>query len=134
MFDGLCPTCSGPVDGWLECCADHDSTGICENCGTRFDAWAHFQCRVCKDHGNASPKTLVAFHPAAISFYDDHGVSIRFRADDFESVKRGFDLVDAHEMDLVAEDPPRVDVTIDHDGDDLRLTFDETVTVVDVRR
>lgn len=74
------------------------------------------------------------FHPAVISFYDDHGVSIRFRADDFEGVTRGFELMDAHELDLVSTDPPRVTVTIAYEGDDLRLIFDETVTDADVHR
>ena len=74
------------------------------------------------------------FHPAVISFYDDHGVSIRFCADDFEGVTRGFDLMDAHEMDLISTDPPQVTVTITYEGDDFGLTFDETVTVVDVQR
>lgn len=134
MFNGLCPTCSGPVDGWLDCCTDHDPSGICEHCDTPFDAWARFQCRICKDHGNASPKELAMFHPAVISFYDDHGVSIRFRADDFEGVTRGFELMDAHELDLVSTDPPRVTVTIAYEGDDLRLIFDETVTDADVHR
>ena len=134
MFNGLCPTCSGPVDAWLDCCTNHDSDGICEHCGTPFDAWARFRCRICKDHGNASPKELAMFHPAVISFYDDHGVSIRFCADDFESVTRGFDLMDAHEMNLTSTDPLQVTVTITYEGDDLGLTFDETVTVVDVQR
>ena len=134
MFNGLCPTCSGPVDAWLDCCTDHDSEGICEHCGTPFDAWARFQCRICKDHGNASPKSLVMFHPAVRSFYDDHAVSIRFRADEFESVARGYDLMDAHEVDIVSTDPHQVTVTITHEGDDLRLTFDESVDVVDVQR
>lgn len=133
MFDGVCPTCSGPVDGWLDYCPDHES-GLCEHCGTRFVAWARFECRVCKDHGNTSPKALALLHPAVMGFYDDHGVSTRFRADDVESVARGFELMDAHTLALVSRDPPRVEVTIEHEEDTLVLVFDETVDVVDVRR
>lgn len=134
MFDGLCPACSGPVDGWLECCIDHELTGICENCGMRLAVWAGFQCRICKNHSVSSPKGLALFHPAVISFYDDRGVSTRTQADDFESVRRVFDLMDDHKLDLVSEDPPRVAVTASFDGEDVRLTFDETASVVDVRR
>lgn len=134
MFDGFCPDCSGSVDGWLECCSEHDSSGVCEQCGKRFAAWARFECRVCKRHGIASPKTLALFHPAMISFYDDHGVSIRVRADDFETARRVFEHMHDHCMDLVSTGPPEVAVTASMNGEEIRLTFDETASVVDVRR
>lgn len=134
LFDGLCPACSGSVDGWLDCCTEHDPTDGCENCGTKVAAWARFQCRICKNHSVSSPKALALFHPAVISFYDDHGVSTRVRADDFQRVSRLCDLLDDHELVLVSEEPPRVDVTVAFDDDELRLTFDETADVVDVRR
>lgn len=134
LFDGLCPACSGPVDSWLDCCPDHDASGICADCGKRFVAWARFQCRVCKNHSVASPKGLVLFLPKVISFYDDHGESIRVRADDFERATRVFDMMDAHELTLVSTDPPRVAVTATQGDDEVRVTFDETVRVVDVER
>lgn len=134
LFDGLCPACSGPVDSWLEHCADHDPTGDCERCGMKSATLARFQCQVCKNHSASAPESLALFHPAVISFYDDRGVSTRIRADDFESVRRVFDLVDGHGMELVSEDPPRVAVTATLDGDGVRLTFDEAASVVDVRR
>lgn len=134
MFDGLCPTCSGPVDSWLDCCTSHDSTGICGDCGTEFNSWIRFRCRVCKDHCNSSPKAVALLHPAVIAFYENHDVSVRFHADDFESVQRGLHLVDAHELDLVSEDPPRTAVTAAVEHDEIRLTFDETARVVDICR
>ncbi|WP_435361927.1 winged helix-turn-helix domain-containing protein [Haloarchaeobius sp. DFWS5] len=134
LFEGLCLACSGPVEGWLECCSNHDSTGICDHCGTTFAVWAHFRCRVCKNHSTTSPKSLALFHPAVIAFYEDHDVSTRIRADDYESVRRVFDLMDDHVMDPVSQDPPLVAVRTVQDGDDVCLTFDEAATVVDVRR
>jgi DNA-binding transcriptional ArsR family regulator len=134
MFDGFCPDCSGSVEGWLECCADHDSAGVCEHCGKQFAAWARFQCQICKRHGISSPKTIALFHPAVISFYDDHGVSIRFRADDFENARQVFSHMHDHGMDIVSTDPPRVTVTASMNDEEIRLTFDETGNVVDVRR
>lgn len=134
MFDGFCPDCSGPVDGWLETCADHDQAGVCEHCGKTFSAWARFQCRVCKRHDISSPKTLALFHPAVVAFYADHGVSIRLQADDFEGACRIFDHMHDHGMELLSTDPPRVQVTATLDGDEVRLTFDETADVVDIDR
>ncbi|MBS3761284.1 MAG: winged helix-turn-helix transcriptional regulator [Halodesulfurarchaeum sp.] len=134
MFDGFCPDCSGAVEGRLEWCADHDGDGICEHCGKQFVAWARFQCQVCKRHDISSPKTLALFHPAVVSFYDDHGVSIRFRADDFENARQVFDRMHDHGLELVSTGPPRVAVTASMNGETICLTFDETAAVVDVRR
>jgi ssDNA-binding Zn-finger/Zn-ribbon topoisomerase 1 len=134
MFDGLCPTCSGRVDSWLQCCPEHETDGVCERCGLRMEILARFQCRTCEEYGVTSPKRLALFHPAVVSFYDDHGVSTRLQADDFESAKRVHDLVDDHELNLVSEKPPRVTVTASLDCDEVHLTFDETVNVIDVIR
>lgn len=134
LFDGLCPACSGPVDGWLEYCTNHDATGICEECGMKIAARARFQCRICRNHKIDPLQGLALFHPAVASFYDDHGVSTRVRADAFETVKRFYDLMDTHEVELVSEEPPRAEVTATCDGDEIGLVFGDTVSVVDVHR
>lgn len=133
MFDGLCPACSGRVEGRLECCPAHDPDGLCARCGMRFAVVARFECRTCKNHNVSSPKALALFHPAVVSFYDAHGVSTRVRADEIGSVRRAFDLMDDHEVTVVSEEPPEVTVLVSHDGDERRVTFDESVRVVDVR-
>lgn len=134
LFEGLCPACSGPVDGWLEYCTDHDATGICEECGTNVPARGRFQCRICRNHKIDPLQGLALFHPAMIAFYDDHGISTRIHADDFRTVKRFYDLMEAHEIELLSEEPPRAEVTATCDGEAIRLTFDDTVSVVDVDR
>ena len=134
MFDGFCPDCSGSVESWLEVCTDHDSAGICEQCGKKYAAWVRFQCRVCKRHGISSPKILALFHPAVVSFYDDHSVSTRIQADEFENTCRIFGYMHDHEMKLVSDDPIRIRVTAAFDGDEIRLTFDETASVVGIDR
>lgn len=134
MFEGLCSACSGPVDAALERCTDHDPDGTCARCGRRHAIAAVFQCLVCKDFHATKPTVLAVFHPAVVAFYYDRGVTTLWHVDDFESVRRVVKLVTGHEMTLVAEEPLRVEVTVAFDGDELRLTFDETVTVVDVRR
>jgi hypothetical protein len=134
MFDGLCPACSGPVESWLECCPDHDTDGICETCGTQFAAWARFQCRTCRNHNLSSPKALALFYPAMTAFYENHGISTRIHADDFESVARVFDLMDDQEMAVIDQEPPRAEVTATIGDDEIRLIVDERARVVDVRR
>lgn len=133
MFDGLCPTCSGPVEGWLDPCLKHESEGACQHCGYRFSTRARFQCRVCKDHTTISPMSLALLHPAVVTFYENHGVSTRFTADDFGSGKRIESLLEGHRMDIIETDPPKVAVTVSYEGDEVHLIFDESVDVVDVR-
>lgn len=134
MFEGLCSVCSGQVDASLVYCEAHDSRGLCATCGRKDPIAAVFQCRVCKDYHATKPTVLAIFHPAVLAFYEELGVSTRWHVSDFESVKHVVKLVTDHEMTLVQEDPPRVRVTITREGDEIRLTFDESVTVVDVRR
>lgn len=134
LFDGVCPTCSGTVDGRFECCPEHDPTGGCEHCGRLFGTQTRFQCRVCKFFAVPNPGWLPLVHPAVVSFYDDHGVSTRVQADDFESARRAYALIYDHDWERLSEDPPRIAVAASRDGDEIRLTFDETVSVVDVQR
>jgi DNA-binding transcriptional ArsR family regulator len=135
MFEGLCSACSGTVEASLQQCEDHDSDGRCETCGRPFAAWTRFRCRVCKDAHYTTPTMLALFHPSVVAFYDEHGVSTQWHAEDFESVVRVQELVtDHHEMAVVSEEPLRVDVTVALDGDECRLTFDETASVIGVHR
>jgi len=134
MFEGLCPACSGPVESWLETCLDHESNGICDRCGTKFPVLARFECRTCKNHNVSSPRALALFHPAVIAFYENHGISTRLRADDPEGVRRLFGLMDDQEVQIITQEPPRAEVTSLADNDEIKLTFDETATVVEVRR
>ena len=132
MFEGLCSACSGPVDAWLEICEDHDADGVCSTCGRVPPYTAQFQCRVCKDFHGTTPAVISVFHPAVIAFYYDHGVSPRWHAEEYDGLTYVGDHDPEHETELVSEDPPRVAVTISLGDDELRLTFDETVTVVAV--
>lgn len=134
MFDGLCPACSGVVDGWIEHCEEHDSSGICVRCGAKFAVLARFECRTCKNHNVSSPKALALFHPSVAAFYDVHGVSTRFKADDPESVRRVFDLMADHQVKVTAERPLEATVTISCGGETLEVMFDETASVIDVHR
>ncbi|MFB6206695.1 MAG: hypothetical protein ABEJ05_09245 [Haloglomus sp.] len=137
FFDGLCPTCSGPVDARLDPCTDHDPNGVCEQCRRRFSTRAYFQCRVCKDHTSTSPLQLSLSHPRVVAFIENHGVSTRITAGDFESNRHVESLQSAllseEPMKIRSQDPPRVTVTLSLNGDEISLTFDETVSVVDVR-
>jgi len=132
MFQRLCPACSGPVDGWFECPDERETAS--ENRRLSVPVRAHFQCRICRNHTVDPPRGLALFHPAVVSFYGEHDVSTHVSADDFRTVKRFHALMNGHDVEIVSAEPLRVAVTVRCDGDELRVTFDETVRVVDVTR
>ena len=131
-LEGVCNECSGPVDRILLVCDDHDPDGVCENCGREFAAMALVSCRVCKNHHAASPGTVVVHHPAVVSFYYEHGVVLQYEVDDAERVRRRSELLAEHEQEVLSTDPPRVGVTVRYGGDELRLTLDGDLTVVEM--
>ncbi|MFB6254461.1 MAG: hypothetical protein ABEI06_07620, partial [Halobacteriaceae archaeon] len=132
MFEGLCSACSGPISSRLEICSDHVSEGVCPRCDREFQAVAKFRCQVCKDGHATTPAMIAMFHPAVSGFYYNHGITAHWHADDFQSITNVMDLVSEHESEVHSLDPPEVVVTISRDGDALEITFDETMTVVDV--
>lgn len=134
MFQGLCDICSGKVERWLELCPDHAAEGICDTCGWRYPARAMFRCRVCDSMHSTRPSRLCVFHPAVIAFLYDHGVTTRWHAEEFDGLEHLGEHDPSYDLDVVSEDPLRVVVTVSLDGDDLRVTFDESVTVVDTAR
>lgn len=134
MFHGLCGTCSGPADAQLELCIEHDPGGKCERCGRTDAVLAVFQCRVCKDSHAAPPSVLCAFHPAVIAFYYEHSVATQWHAETFDSLSKIEENDQIYEQAILSEEPPRVAVVITLAGDELRLTFDGSVTVTDVSR
>jgi len=94
----------------------------------------YFECRTCEDHDIVTPKRLALFHPTVIAFYDDHGMSTRIQAEDLGSARRVFDLMTDQGREIVSEDPLRVAVIPSIDGDEVRVTIDETASIVDVSR
>ena len=134
MFQGLCDICSGKVEGWLELCTDHASEGTCDRCGWRYPARAMFRCRVCKSMHSVRPSRLCVFHPAVIAFLYDRGVTTRWHAEDLDGLEHLGEHDPSYDFEIISEDPHRVAVTVTLDGDDLRVTFDESVTVVDTSK
>lgn len=131
LFDGVCPTCSGPVDGRMECCPDHDPNG-CDRCGLRIGVRTHFECQICKYFGGGPPQRLALVHPAMVSFFDRHDFSTWVRAGDFGAARRVYGLIYDLDLEWTTREPPRATVTAEVGGDALSLTFDETASVVEV--
>lgn len=133
---GLCPACSGPVEGSLHICDRHEAAAgkLCPACGTRDEVRVSYVCSVCK-HGASFPvQAAIHDHPATVAFYYDHGIVRTYDLDDPEECGRLWDLLLQQEHALVSTDPVRVRVTVPCGDDELHLTLDEDLTVTDVSR
>jgi len=137
-IEGVCDVCSGPMERWLEVCDDHTSEGVCPTCEQRYEVIARFRCPVCKRHSLLTPSCswLAMHHPAVVAFYYDRGVPLQHESDDSGNFQPRYQDIDhGTEMDyeLLSADPPRVRVTFRHEDDELELTLDEDVNVIQVR-
>ena len=128
---GICPKCSGRVAWSLHVCNDHDPgpDGACRTCRRKFRSAAEFACETCKNVGIIGVGSLALRHPAAIGFFWDHGIALGYDLDDTTSRLLEFDDL---ETEVTSIQPPRVRVSIRLQDDVIRLTYDESLDVVEV--
>lgn len=129
LVEGVCPRCAGPVDTSLEICEDHDSEGPCDNCGAVWPINFRSRCRVCKRSSGGPPNWMVGFHPDVVGFYSERGVQYQFASDG------GFGptvLDPENEQTVVSDDPLRVRITYEYEGDQLEVLIDEEMNVLEV--
>ena len=132
QMGGLCPDCSGPVESSIHVCEAHSPDEICPRCGRRDEIQARWVCTVCKNSGHGPPGGNLVLHPLVVAFYADRGLDIGYDTADFEGIVRALELMANHDQELVSTDPLRVRVTVRYEGDELRITIDDSMTVVDV--
>jgi hypothetical protein len=132
QMGGLCPECSGSVDGSIDICEDHASDGICPNCGRRDEIQARWVCTTCKNAGHGPPGPNLALHPRVVAFYAERGLDIGYDTNDFGTVVRMLTAMSNHEQEVVSTDPTRVRVTVRYEGDRLCAIVDESMNIVEV--
>lgn len=133
---GICPECSGPVDDWLHICEDHRPEGgrACPTCGTQYEVSVNYVCSVCKHRGHAVAQAAVHDHPAVVAFCYEHGIEQTFDLESPSACGRLWAHLFDRDYVVVSEDPVRVRITVPGDGEELQLTIDEDLDVVDVSR
>lgn len=111
--------------------------GICPNCATEMATTIHtdtdgdvsttHRCENCKYEARAPLFGHVIRHPAVVSFYYERGIDIMLASYwELQDYAREF------EEEVVTDDPWTARVTIEADGDQLHLTLDDQLVVVDV--
>lgn len=124
-IEGVCYRCNSPMDTSLQICEDHPSDGVCDDCGQMAAITAQSRCRVCKTAPRAPPYWRVAMHPEVIGFFYQRGMPLLYAGD------AGHPPEDA-EQELVSDEPLRVRITYECDGDRLAVLVDEELNVLEV--
>lgn len=114
---GVCPECSGKVNGSLGKESDAPAIGD-------VDVRGIVECERCWVRGFLPPGTLILDHPAVLSFFWKHGVDGRERP-----VWRHEWALSASNQTVVSESPLRVRVDIVHDGVTLQVTMNDDLGV-----
>jgi DNA-binding transcriptional ArsR family regulator len=118
---GLCPFCGGSMAMWLDVDADSDLP---------MSALVYSDCANCGAENRSSVGFSVLEHPAVAGFLHDQGVPP-------DAPPWRFDWCLSDEaLTVASSDPPRVhlDVTVDDDGETLRVTVGEDERVAETER
>jgi hypothetical protein len=93
------------------------------------DVLVTYRCQQCHQRAFSYPGFVLLTDPAVQAFYRNHGQSL-------EEI-RYWTLpwaVDNSPVEIVSESPPRVRIRIHLDGEELAVTLDESLTVVETER
>lgn len=132
-MDGVCPECAGnmPVSS-VRVCEDHhpdwEEYQFCEACGSIFWMLVSHVCEGCKYRWRMPTLFYPTREPAVIAFYYDHGIEF-----DLAMYEQRTQLLE-YEEELLSDDPLRIRISIPLDDEELQLTFDERMDVIDVSR
>lgn len=128
---GICPRCSGTVEHSVTVCKDHrdSGSGLCEYCNGRFAVDATVNCTTCPRYLRGIPSVFLISKTEVSRFLTDHGFN-----PSNPSWDRTPPAVMNYDEELLGTDPLEVRLTFDIDGDQLAVTIDDTLSVVDVER
>lgn len=128
FHDDVCPHCSSSVETTVGVCSDHDpaTETLCPTCDRTHMAETWLVCSTCKRSMFPPVAVIVLDNPDVTAFHHAHGVKHRFAT--WETAVRSFDVRE----ELLSENPLKMRFTIPAGDDELRLTFDEELNVIDV--
>jgi predicted RNA-binding Zn-ribbon protein involved in translation (DUF1610 family) len=122
---GFCHYCDGPIDRQL-CLPDEGIAPewFTEDADPDLAATAVHDCKRCGEFWHAAPPIAVLTHPAVIGFHHDHGIDLR------ETPSWELPWLSADLGTVVAEDPLRLELSIELDDERVTFTFDRELSVV----
>ena len=119
--DGVCPECNGRMETTVGYAAGDDAMGL--------DVRVDYECVRCNLTTSSSTGLALLDDAEVVSFYRDHGVDLN----DVPFWTLDWCVTDEH-TEVESEDPWRLRVTIELDGEALVATLDGDLAVVGTER
>lgn len=130
VTNGVCPDCTGRLGRSLDVCEAHPDGAAdqCDACGSRFGVWARHVCENCGYARYVGLWPYVWQHPEVRAFLLRRGLDVVDL--DWESAGVAINAIEREEVR--STDPLRVRHVIRVEGDELAVTLDGDLRVVDV--
>lgn len=125
-INGVCPWCGSEPSTRIE---TPETSDLASWANTPFDVHILHQCDDCGGLEGHSVGKRLLYHPAVIAFYYDHGSDLAT----IPSWKLEFAVTDRFTA-IDSRDPWRLSVTVPQDSAVLRVTLDESLTVIETSR
>lgn len=110
-------------------CEFHDANGgVCERCDSRYAAKLQVKCPNCIFETRATLASCFSAHTDVLAFMTAHGLN-PVATDDIAAVHRAYS---DYEEEILSVDPFKGRFTFSIDGDELTVTVDDELEVVDV--
>jgi DNA-binding transcriptional ArsR family regulator len=119
--DGVCPECNGRMETTVERAPDDDRLGL--------DARVEYECQRCHLHTVSSAGLALLDDAEVVSFYRDHGIDLN----DVPFWTLDWCVSDRHTT-IESEDPWRLRIDVELDGETLTAALDGSLSVVETRR
>ena len=130
LMQDICRECASTVTGSVSICEEHDitDTDACRVCGTPAPVWAELRCDTCRFAKRLPIEVCAMGLTPVITFLYERGVDVLSPS--------YHDLAEAESLfrTTVTRDPLRITVSIRDDSDELSVTFDDELTVIDIAR
>lgn len=121
---GVCPRCSARVHQTVAVCEDHDDgQGLCGRCGARHAVKFRTTCENCLLDLESVISMHLAADPALLSFALDHSI---------DPLSEPWDWGWEYEEEILSTNPFRGRFTFCIERDEVSVTVDEDLDVVDV--
>lgn len=123
----LCPRCAGRVEIGHRHCDHHELVDdICAHCCSRYAVLCTYLCEHCGYFRMTMPTNHIMAQPAVAAFYSHHGINVT----KLKWVNGQY--LTNYDEEITSFDPLRVRLVLSVDDDDLAVTLDEKLEIIEV--
>lgn len=128
---GICPRCSATIERTPTVCEDHDpGEGLCGECGNLYAVGLHASCTNCVFETGGEFSVALTAETELLDFLTDHGLNPVAPA----PASRVNEVHSDYEEEVLSRDPFRARFTFEVEGDELSVTVDDELQVVETAR